>query len=354
MKHNKQNVYRSQYLDIVKGIAILAMVLGHSIQYGGGELFYHSRIFFENYTFRFIYGFHMPLLMFVSGYLFSFTYLKYKKKEIIKKKTRSLLIPIFINGVLFAFLFDSFTDFSTLKGTYMSLRHAVYHITDKFWFLWAVLYSVFFLMSIKLVSKNNKITEYLLCFLLCICMYLIPDTLIDNFALYKYMTPFFILGFYSNSERFKNIIQKYDKLWIKVLLLALYSISIVFFHTRQFVYNSGSYIFSTPYSCNNILIFIQRNITSFIGVITILSIVSSSLRHISRTTKNILAYVGKNSLGVYIYSTFMFEFLKFHLYSEYNILYIFLTFITFSTLSLFLTFIIQRNRISNLLFLGGR
>lgn len=56
---------RNQQLDIVKGFAIVLVVLGHAIQYT-------YRDFDNLFVFRLIYSFHMPLFMFVSGMLVQF------------------------------------------------------------------------------------------------------------------------------------------------------------------------------------------------------------------------------------------------------------------------------------------
>ena len=64
---------RNVYIDIVKAVAIILVVFGHCIQYGSGSEFLSSTAFFENKVFIFIYSFHMPLFMLVSGYLFAYS-----------------------------------------------------------------------------------------------------------------------------------------------------------------------------------------------------------------------------------------------------------------------------------------
>lgn len=86
---------RHQLLDVAKGIAILLVLVGHTIQYASGKSYSVAGDFYENYLFKFIYGFHMPLFMIVSGYLFSFAVKKKSTKEIVISRLTSLLIPIF-------------------------------------------------------------------------------------------------------------------------------------------------------------------------------------------------------------------------------------------------------------------
>ena len=76
---------RNKTIDIIKGIAIFLVVLGHVIQFR-----FLPESFDENYLFRMIYSFHMPLFMFLSGYLV------WKESLItvnLQKKFRRLIIP---------------------------------------------------------------------------------------------------------------------------------------------------------------------------------------------------------------------------------------------------------------------
>ena len=53
--------------------------------------------YFDNIVFRCIYGCHMPLLIFVSGYLFAFSIRKYSLSALCHKKVMSLLLPLIVN-----------------------------------------------------------------------------------------------------------------------------------------------------------------------------------------------------------------------------------------------------------------
>ncbi|HEY5994802.1 MAG TPA: acyltransferase family protein [Gallionellaceae bacterium] len=75
---------RINYLDTARGWAILLVVLGHAIQYTVAN-------FDENVLFRLIYAVHMPLFMFISGYVT----LPSDKEKLAKLtiKARQLLLP---------------------------------------------------------------------------------------------------------------------------------------------------------------------------------------------------------------------------------------------------------------------
>lgn len=93
---------RDDYLDIVKGVAIFSVVLGHCIQYGSGAEFLEENLFFYNDIYRFIYSWHMPLFMLVSGYLFSFSVKRHEWSSLLKNRFNQLLLPILSWSLLVA------------------------------------------------------------------------------------------------------------------------------------------------------------------------------------------------------------------------------------------------------------
>lgn len=62
MEKEALKLSRDSNIDALKGFAILLVVLGHAIQA-------HVPHFDDNLLFRLIYSFHMPLFMFLSGYV---------------------------------------------------------------------------------------------------------------------------------------------------------------------------------------------------------------------------------------------------------------------------------------------
>ena len=79
----KEGNYYNQSIDFVKGILILLVFLGHLI-IGKIE---------DNLVRYFIYSFHMPLFIGISGYLFNFNSLNNNPKVFIKKLFGRILIP---------------------------------------------------------------------------------------------------------------------------------------------------------------------------------------------------------------------------------------------------------------------
>lgn len=81
---------RYLYLDNLKGLLIILVILGHAIQFTISD---YQHVF----LFRFIYSFHMPLFFMISGYL---TFKTQYNSKLIQKRATQLLVPF----VTWAFL----------------------------------------------------------------------------------------------------------------------------------------------------------------------------------------------------------------------------------------------------------
>lgn len=81
------DITRNAYMDFLKGIAMIAVVAGHTL----------SDIRGMDFLFNAIYSFHMPLLFFVSAYIEEQYKEKYTGKEsrMLLKRTQGLLLPYF-------------------------------------------------------------------------------------------------------------------------------------------------------------------------------------------------------------------------------------------------------------------
>lgn len=129
-------------LDFYKGIAILLVVLGHSISRGVANHYLDPVMLW-------IYSFHMPLFFFISGYLISYT--SYKKRTLgnnIQNKVFSLLFPylLWTYGV------------SLIEGGKIPDLEFVFLSTDSnYWFIYLLfLFSLFYLLSSVLKGKVIK------------------------------------------------------------------------------------------------------------------------------------------------------------------------------------------------------
>ncbi len=88
IKDDRAAMKRIDHIDILRGIGILYMLIGH-IGFGPEMDIY-------------LHAFHMPLFFFLSGYLFSFPD---DLNLYVQKKVKSLLVPYFSFAFLYLALF---------------------------------------------------------------------------------------------------------------------------------------------------------------------------------------------------------------------------------------------------------
>lgn len=137
---------RLEYMDLLKGITILLVVFGHLLQANTLESSHHP-------IFSYIYSFHMPLFMFISGYLGFKTYTVTSINEAmsgILNKVRSLLIPYFVWPMIVYNLF-CVTEYK------FNLWNQFVDLVTKWsplWFLW-YLFILYGLYTINLLIFNN-------------------------------------------------------------------------------------------------------------------------------------------------------------------------------------------------------
>ena len=131
----KMNEKRNTFIDFLKGVAIMLVLIGHCVQYGSGATFLESGAYWDNTVMKVIYSFHMPLFVAISGYLFWFSVKKYGMLNSIKTRIVRL-VPVCFSWAIILTIFD-FT-----KGNYLGVKHTVYYFLTDFWFLWAIIFSI--------------------------------------------------------------------------------------------------------------------------------------------------------------------------------------------------------------------
>lgn len=207
---------RNPELDALKGLAILLVIIGHAIQYNIIE-------FKTNPFFNMIYSFHMPLFIFISGYIAYFTVKVQKIKDaisVINSKFKTLVIPFlswyFIVNYLLRESYLKF-DFSTY-----SLR-LIENPEYGLWFFW-ILFLCFILLIVILTIQlvgfkfKNMILESGFCYLIALIIMILPFE-IAGFKLLKWYFPFFITGY---------LISKYKDILVKYLNIVIQSSIILF------------------------------------------------------------------------------------------------------------------------------
>ena len=245
------------YLDSLKGFSIILVILGHLY------LAYDS----DSFIFSFLTCFHMPIFIYVSGFLSS------KKNQIsfwkyIKKRTKLLLLPyvsfclinVFIDGI--DSLFSYFLGFT---------RGGLWFL-PTIWLMNIIHYSI---LSVKLSKKSFFliiIIEELILLILRCCL---PEN-ISNFLCIRHLSTYWLIFQMGYAFRIFNIeISDLLGFIATILFLTLWGSSLLYIGTNE----------------------VLRMIIRFSSTI---SVVYFFIRVANSPYNRLLTTFGKESLAIYI------------------------------------------------------
>lgn len=339
---------RIEYIDFIKGLAIFLVIWGHSIQnFGLGD-----ESFFENPLHILICSFHMPIFMVVSGFFF-YKSLRLNFGQLLTGKLRQLMLPIFSWTIIMNLLAAVQNGMSSL-----SVKQEIYDIcygtVTNFWFI----RSVFICYLLTFLSKRIFSKDYIA----CIASILFFLALTDNFrlALDKFMFPFFWMGYFMH--KYLDILNRYKKT-ILVTSLIVWIILLCFWDKKYYIYVTGCAFYHIEHFRLVAEDFFPRlQIVAFrylIGIAGSFAFFFFAQR-IYRPFFHFIAAIGQKTLGIYIIHILLMGFIipylqwpesNFYLFS---LVYTPLTAAGLLSVSLLITWLLEKNKFTNLVFLGGR
>lgn len=266
--YSKKIYSRNEYIDWLKGFAIILVVLGHCWTLDRG-------------LFWLIYRFHMPLFFCISGYLFNN---KRNFKDFLKIKLKTLIIPYMIFFLISFFItYFLITPISIKDVLKAFIFNGKYLTTINNWAIWYL--PLFFIQSIifYFITKitNNKV----FCIIILIFSLLTVPT-------YKFITlytsnnfiPFsiqvlpaatFFMGIGQLFKRFKEKFLNINRTGLSLFSFALFIIGILLSlnNSNQIIsISTYNYVFSALFIIPFIIIITQNN------------------------NNKVITYLGKNSL----------------------------------------------------------
>ena len=275
---------RIEYLDAVKGFAMLLVVMAHTI--GWNFLKWEDVVLFniENpinvmnagFIWQLIYSFHMALFFMISGY---FLTVDYKCINIIIKKSKRLLLPYFVTGFLLLIVRDYYGYWFLFSLWELSVIGAILNVISKTVNKKSnLVYDIFIFISAYIVLRYLLKLPYF------------DNPICDIEKCTSYLLPFF-LGM---------IMRKYEQ--IRTILLnhlGIYIICFVFLFTWRYmpllgvdkdglIYRGGNYLAN--------LFFLP-----IIGSIMIITIFKNG---ILKRFQSFFSNIGKSSLEIYIFHLF--------------------------------------------------
>lgn len=274
---------RIYYIDAIKAVLMFLVVWGHVIQYT------NVKEGLDNCMAAFIYSFHMPMFMMLSGMFFN-KQLKNECSQMLLKNILRLLLPAFV------------ITFCLFLLVYVNKPRGLEESISWFWHCrpWFVTILFFCNITTFLIHKviRHKGFTFILTFLF-FCM--IPD--ISCRILFMY--PFFVLGYYINSPYIgKTLINS-----------AMGGVTVVFFVLciSLKMNTSDITIYSSPYvlwSINDglhidstLITAIKRYIIGFCGSVSVFYMLKRYFCGIGQKIgkSHILQYIGRQTLGLYLF-----------------------------------------------------
>lgn len=197
---------RDSFYDCVKGIAILLVVLGHTIQCFDGV---------NNPLYLGIYLFHMPLFAFLSGLFFVRSYERHTPWDLIRRRFVQLMVPCLSWGAISMAL--SIAG-KILHHKPMDFLYFLNVLFSGLWYLSAIFRLILIGIVVHTLVRRCLGGGYIIGWLFAfVALYLTPYFKMGNIAALEFLCPFFALGVLT-----RNIPYGRMRGWVALVAAAVY------------------------------------------------------------------------------------------------------------------------------------
>jgi fucose 4-O-acetylase-like acetyltransferase len=275
---------RDDRIDSLKGVLITFVVFGHSFLYG------HPQDAVKMTVANWVYLFHMPFFVFLSGYFTHTDSQKYWK------------------GVLA--ILESYVVFQLLKGILQGFSLYDFFLVPApmMWYLLALIVWRCLFFFVNKVARS-KTVKWVICISLFVLGLLVgfEDGIGKTLALSRIIVfaPFFYLGTLSQGFDFIGFCKKMPK-WLAALIMLLAVALVAFLTPQDYVNVRETVRGASGYGVDNTMVgFIARLIYYILAIvmsISLTSLVSSS---------KLLGQIGKDSLKYYLFHGILLSFMVF-------------------------------------------
>lgn len=330
---------RIEYLDLLKFFAIFSVLLGHSTeQLSAGT-------FWDHPLWSFIYSYHMPLFMFLSGFFFRSS-LRKPFKEVAVNRLRQLGVPSLTAFALqcLIMLIAGVTAVADLCELSFS------GFMNSVWFLKCLLFCILIMWPLCRLVRN----DWAAAAIATVAIIFIPGGEIVNL---NFMLPMFCLGMLCGNHL--EQIGKHRKLLLPIS--AVLFVGLLFFWSgRLTVYmvptmtltGNGIDWHNLGITAYRLLIGMAGSMTFFLLAEPVWKLIGSS------SFTGLLCRIGGATLGIYVLQTFLLEMLvnSLHIYVPIPWSYVVATILAVAELSLCyaLVLLIRKSRVASFLLLGDK
>lgn len=330
---------RLTWADALRGLLILLVVIGHSLQFGD----YENRM-----SWNIIYSFHMAAFFVVSGYV---SYKEQYKYSSLKQKSFQLLLPFAVWTIIPILLSG--------RG-FNGIFNVIMRPDKSYWFIYVLFVIIAIFTIVQQKSPNSKlnickkisidIKDLLLAstILVLIGTMLVLEFRCLGFQFISYYFGFYVFGYW---------LRKYE---VKFSVAQVAAIGVFWFALSLFwrMHSVPVILQGLTFLPSSLLNYSYRYLTAIVGSLFFIGFAMLVLNNSKNIIINVLCYLGKVSLGIYIIHIFIgtpiTSFYREQLSSDTSLSFVLLDSVTRITISLVLIYIIQRIPIVRLLLLGKK
>lgn len=271
---------RIEYLDSLKFILIVLVVFGHVMEHD----LYPSQL--RRSIYSFIYCFHMPLFVIISGY---FSRNTYNFNKLAKTLFRFFLSYFIFQILLYTPDFIRNQDFSLYNIIFLPYK-SMWYLAGLIW--WRLF--IFFIQKIKIPPFIIIQLSFLFAF---ICFYVDQISFFINMRIIAFF-PFFLIGYYMKDTFIENL--KQLKVLYSLLILIIIFLLIYFFSGIDFLmflfFNFPSYSHKYDYK---ILAFFYQISAYLLSILTSIYIFNLCANLPSKI-ENFFAKYGSKTYTIYL------------------------------------------------------
>lgn len=339
----EKNSDRNITIDVLRGIAILLVVLGHTMT-GCTD---NSE---SSFLFNVLWTIQMPLFFLISGYVTKYSRTVATLKDYIEfvgKKTFSYLLPwvvwtFLIRGIIFG------------EASYLNIKFIMFNMDTGYWFLfslWTIvmIYGAARFICEKIAGNRSELFQFsifTLGYLLGMAVLVLIGVKFGlTFLCIKltlYYMPFYFLGYMFSEFEKRNYINKLSFLTELIVAIALA------------VWIGLMLRFNFSAIDDNLTGIMLRIAASLSGSIAVCGLISKSIKKInSLKIWKFLSYAGKKSLEIYLMHYLLLSMVRYEplpkFASPVGILSVMFNYLLTISLTLAVIIVIKQNRILDLI-----
>lgn len=298
MEKTQEQKNRLEWIDVLKGVAIILVYLGHSL--------------FPQLLRTLIYAFHMPLFFFLSGITLN---VNIDIKTFAKKRIKGILVPLvwfsLIDIVSYKIIYQYFIGhnialreaLSLIPG--IALQSRLGYFSGVLWFLPCLFVSE---ILIYFICKVSPIKQKLVIILGVICsfiwIYVIGIRLPWCMDIVFIATLFIYLGKICSTN--KTIFEQITKIWLFIPYMIVLT-GAALCNSKYFIeMNTVNMAFSIYGNC---ILFLIASLSGILMMVSIFKNVRLACEHLRYIGQNSIIYYGFNQVAMIIPSVFTYQIL---------------------------------------------